>query len=92
MSLSHTSGFARSPAAVAPDDHLGLAIFPSAALAIASPFRYRHRLIDDFVRAAAPGRPFADADRTILTDLQGPSHGRSQKKNIALAAWHASLG
>jgi hypothetical protein len=63
------------------------------ALALASPFRYKRGLISDFARAICAGRPSPDADRNHLPkNLQGLSHGRSEKKNIALAAWHASLG
>jgi hypothetical protein len=55
--------------------------------------RYKRGLISDFACAIRAGRPDADADRNHLPkNLQGLSHGRSEKKNIAVAAWHASFG
>jgi len=58
-----------------------------------SPFRYKPGLISDFACALCAGRPNAGADRNHLPSvLQGLTHGRSEKKNIAVAAWHASFG
>ena len=65
---------------------------PRSALAIASSFRYKPGLISDFARAFRAGRPIPGADRNHLPKPKDFSYGRSEKKNIAVAAWHASLG
>jgi hypothetical protein len=65
---------------------------PRPALAIASSFRYKPGLISDFARAFRAGRPIPGADRNHLPKPKDFSYGRSEKKNIAVAAWHASLG
>jgi hypothetical protein len=56
---------------------------------LASPFRYKRGLISDFARAISAG---PSVWTPIEITLQGHSYGRSQKKNIAVAAWHASFG
>jgi hypothetical protein len=63
------------------------------ALAIASSFRYKPGLISDFARAFCAGRLSPGADRNHLPrTCKDFSYGRSEKKNIAVAAWHASFG
>jgi hypothetical protein len=64
---------------------------------MASRIRYKPGLISDFARALCAGRPEPGTDRkhcqTFWQEkLQGQSYGRSEKKNIAVAAWHASFG
>jgi hypothetical protein len=62
------------------------------ALALASSFRYKPALISDFARAFRAGRLSPGADRNHLPRTKDFSYGRSEKKNIAVAAWHASFG
>jgi hypothetical protein len=71
-------------------------ISPAPALALPGPFRYKPGLISDFAWHDVLAVP-ADAADNVLSkpsarNLQGPSHGRSEKKNIAVAAWHAPFG
>ena len=92
-SPSPGSGFARSQLLAPGNDSAGVARISPAPPSRSGPRSFIDTALSTILSAPpAPGRPFADADRTILTSLQGPSHGRSQKKNIAVAAWHASLG
>jgi hypothetical protein len=63
------------------------------ALAMSSSFRYKPGLISDFARAFCAGRLSPGADRNHLPrTCKDFSYGRSEKKNIAVAAWHASFG
>ncbi|WP_398484636.1 hypothetical protein [Tardiphaga sp.] len=65
---------------------------------MASRIRYKPGLISDFARALCAGRPEPGTDRKHLPRRSGKrsckeySYGRSEKKNIAVAAWHASFG
>ena len=61
-----------------------------------SAFRYKPGLISYFAWHDVPAVP-RDAVETMCQNhlpknLQGHFHGRSEKKNIAVAAWHASFG
>jgi hypothetical protein len=59
---------------------------------LAPAFRYKPALISDFARAIRAGRLSPGADRNHLPTPKDFSYGRSEKKNIAVAAWHASFG
>jgi hypothetical protein len=60
---------------------------------MSSSFRYKPGLISDFARAFCAGRLSPGADRNHLPrTCKDFSYGRSEKKNIAVAAWHASFG
>src|SRR5258708_879798 len=56
------------------------------ALALTPSFRYKRGLIRISPAPKAPGRPHRTTTRQPCKDLR---YGRSEKKNIAVAAWHA---